>query len=442
MFARLAVLKRSLRTTLALGIGEWFFALFLFAGYYKADPRLSFIQRYIDLTLLFLLLSFLVFLYRLLRGFLTQKVPAGFVKVAIFYLLLASCFLGGLLITQGEGYGFDKAMRFVMLTGWAFFGTAFLITDYLSLRRFSWAIVIISTVMAIDALSNYPGVGKVSFVTALGSNYIALARAGGFGLLATLAFLLPTERRPLAKLCLWVMAILQTLATLSAGARGPVLALGVSLLCFFALSVRGFPHLRVDRFSWRLGVVLFIALVLIGTVGQEIFSTLFFRTQVLMTHLGESALTRLHLYEEAFRLWASSPVWGVGTGGFAMAVTGSALVRAYPHNIILELGAETGLLGVLFFVAMVWMAFSIGFAALRNSGRFARATVRYLLVAGCFALLNAMVSGDINDNRMLFTLVGLLSCTPRFQASIAAKGIVGQLRHSSSATNRLKEAQV
>jgi len=442
MFARLAVLKRSLRTTLALGIGEWFFALFLFAGYYKADPRLSFIQRYIDLTLLFLLLSFLVFLYRLLRGFLTQKVPAGFVKVAIFYLLLASCFLGGLLITQGEGYGFDKAMRFVMLTGWAFFGTAFLITDYLSLRRFSWAIVIISTVMAIDALSNYPGVGKVSFVTALGSNYIALARAGGFGLLANLAFLLPTERKLLIKLCLWITAVLQLWATLSAGARGPVLTLLLSFLVFFTLSVRGFPHLKVDRFAWRLSIVVLVVVLLIGIVGQGFFPTLTFRMQVLLTGLGDSAVQRLNFYGEAIKLWASSPLWGVGIGGFATAVTGNVFARAYPHNIILELGAETGLLGVLFFVAMVWMAFSIGFAALRNSGRFARATVRYLLVAGCFALLNAMVSGDINDNRMLFTLVGLLSCTPRFQASIAAKGIVGQLRHSSSATNRLKEAQV
>ena len=420
---------------------EWLFALFLFAGYYKADPRLAFIQTHIDLTLLFLILSFLMFLYRLLRKPFAQRVPIGFVKEAAFFLLLAACFLGGLLITQSKGYGLDKTLRFIVLTGWAFFGTAFLITDYLSLRRFSWAVVIISTMMAIDALLNYPGVGKVSFVTALGSNYIALARASGFGLLATLAFLLPTERRLLAKLCLWVVAILQTLAALSAGARGPVLALAVSLLCFFALSVRGFPHLKVERFSWRLGMVLFIALVLIGTVGQEIFSTLFFRTQLLMTYLGESAVTRLHLYEEAFRLWASSPVWGVGTGGFAMAVTGSALVREYPHNIILELGAEIGLLGVLFFVAMICVAFGIGFAVLKKSTRIARVTARYLLIAGCFALWNAMVSGDINDNRMLFTLVGLLSCTQRFQASIAAKGIVGQLRHSLSATNRLKEVQ-
>jgi len=412
--ADLTIPKRSMRATLAMGVGEWFFALFLFAGYYKADPRLAFIQRHIDLTLLFLILSFLMFYYRLLKRSFALKIPISFVKIAVFFLFLAACLFGGLLISQSISYGLDKALRFVAVTGWAFFGTAFLITDFQSLRRFSWAVVTVSTVMAIDALLNYPGVGKVSFVAALGSNYIALARACGLGLLTSLVFLLPTERRLLAKLSLWIMAVLQAGGALSAGARGPVLALVVSLLVFFALSVRGFPYLKVDRFSWKLGVVLFIAMVIIGTVGQEIFSTLFFRTQILMTYLGESVEVRLNLYQEALRLWASSPIFGSGTGGFAIAVTGSALVREYPHNIILELGAETGLLGVLFFAAMIYIAFSIGFVRFKNSNWLGRVTARYLLVSGSFTLLNAMVSGDINDNRALFTWLGLLAAANRF----------------------------
>jgi len=257
MSVHLDITKHNAQPPLTKGIGEWVFALFLFAGYYKADPRLSFIQTHIDLTLLFLALSFLVFLYRLLRKPFAQRVPIGFVKVAAFFLLLAACFLGGLLITQSKGYGLDKTLRFIVLTGWAFFGTAFLITDFQSLRRFSWAVITISTMMAIDALLNYPGVGRISFVGVLGSNYIALARACGLGLLTSLVFLLPTERRLLAKLSLWIIAVLQAGGTLSAGARGPVLVLVVSLLLFFALSVGGFPYLKVDRFSWKLGVVLF-----------------------------------------------------------------------------------------------------------------------------------------------------------------------------------------
>jgi O-antigen ligase len=413
--AHLAIPKRSLRATLAKGIGGWFFALFLFAGYYKADPRLAFIQAHLDLTLLFMILSFLVFFHRLLRKPFAQKMPAGFIKVAALFLLLTSCFLGGLLISQSTGYGLDKTLRFIVLTGWAFFGTAFLITDFQSLRRFSWAVVIIATVMAIDALLNYPGVGKVAFVSALGSNYIALARAGGFGLLTTLAFLLPTERGPLVRLSLWVMVALQFWATLSAGARGPVLALIFTFLVFFALSVQGFIRLKVDRFAWRLGIVVFLATVIAGIIGQEFFPTLFLRTQLLVTDWGESATRRLNLYEEAIRLLANSPIWGVGPGGFATAVTGNAFIREYPHNIVLELGAETGLLGVLIFTTMIYMAFSIGLASIRDSSGLMLVTTRYLLVSFCFALLNAMVSGDINDNRILFTWLGLTVSATRFR---------------------------
>jgi len=405
---------RGTRRRIVRGAGEWFFALFLFAGYYKADPRLAFIQSRIDITVLFLVLSFLVLLYRMITNGFTQKIPRDFAQTAALFFLLAACLLGGLLYTQSREYGFDKALRFIILTGWAFLGAGLLISDFLSLRRFSWALVAISTIMAMDALLGYPGTGQVGFVTAFGSNYIALARASGLGLLATVAFLLPTERRPFAKLCLWVMAALQLWAALSAGARGPVLALILSFLLFFALSVRGLPQLRINRFALRLGVAAFFVIVVLAMVGQEVFPTLALRTRILMIEGGSSVEERLDLYRAAVELWAKVPIWGNGTGQFAIAVAGED-IRLYPHNIVLELGAETGFIGALVFVTMIGVAFIKGLVCLHTAKGFSRTVARYLLVAGCFALLNAMVSGDINDNRVLFALMGLLAATRTFR---------------------------
>lgn len=392
---------------------EWTFALFLFAGYYKADPRLGFIQTHIDITLLFLIFSILAFFLYSVRKSFKIKMPLGFTKVAALFLLLTACLLGGLLYTQNRQYGFDKALRFIFLTGWAFFGSALLILDFLSLRRFSWALVTISTVMAIDAILSYPRVGQVGFVTAFGSNYLALARASGLGLLANVVFLLPIERRPLVRLLLWIVAALQLWAALSAGGRGPVLALILSFLLFFALSVQGFPRLRIDRFALRLGVLAFFATIILAMVSRELFPTLVLRSEILLTEGGTSFLTRLDLYRAALDQWATSPILGGGTGQFAVAVTG-ADERLYPHNIVLELGAENGLIGVLAFAIMIGIAFREGLTCLHNGGRFAKTVVRYLLVASCFSLLNAMVSGDINDNRILFTFLGLLSSTRHF----------------------------
>jgi O-antigen ligase len=175
----------------------------------------------------------------------------------------------------------------------------------------------------------------------------------------------------------------------------------------------------MDRFAWKLGIVALVAVIIVGIVGQELFSTLACRMQVFMTDLGDSAKMRLNLYEEAIRLWTSSPIWGGGTGGFAIAVTGSAFIREYPHNIVLELGAEIGLVGVLVFIAMMYMAFRIGLAIVRNSSGLMRVTIRYLLVSVYFALLNAMVSGDINDNRILFTWLGLTVTATRFRYNLS-----------------------
>lgn len=402
--------------------GEWLFALFLFAGYYKADPRLSFIQTRIDITLLFLILSFLVFFHRALRKMFAQRIPRSFTRVATFFLLLKICLLAGLLYTQSTQYGFDKTLRFIFLTGWAFWGSVLLIPNVLSLRRFCWALVAISTAMAIDALLSYPGVGRVSFVTAFGSNYIALARANGLGLLTTMILLLPTARRRWVKLCLWGLATLQLWATLSAGARGPVFALILSFLLFFVLSVRGFPCLKIDRFALRLGTMAVLVAGILILVGEALFSTLAYRIQIFATERGISAATRITLYREAIELWANSPIWGTGTGQFGIAVTGED-IRLYPHNILLELGAETGIIGVLVFLSMIGFAFAKGVDCLHRGKGATKTVTRYLLVAAFFALLNAMISGDINDNRVLFTLVGLLAATPHFQGNVVARGV-------------------
>ena len=88
-------------------------------------------------------------------------------------------------------------------------------------------------------------------------------------------------------------------------------------------------------------------------------------------------------------------------------------VRLYPHNLVLELGAENGLIGVLIFGALIIVTFAIGLTFLKREKGLARVVVRYLLVVCCFSLLNAMVSGDINDNRILFTFVGLIGVMSR-----------------------------
>jgi len=414
---------RSQQIRRATGVGPWLFALFLFAGYYKADPRLGFIQHYVDITLLFLFLSGLAFVFRWLKWGLHYSLPRSFARIALLFLLLAVIIVAGALWSGSRGYGLEKAAKFCVLTVWAFWGGALLITDFRAVRSFAWAVATIATVMAIDGILKSPD--SRQFITAFGSNYIALARGGGFGLLATVGFLLSTESKRVVRLWLWVIAVLQLWATLSAGARGPVLALILSFLVYFAVSLRGFPPLKAERFAVRLGVLILLVVIPIAIAAQELFSTLVSRTAVALSQGGASMLTRLELYRAALGLWAESPIWGHGTGQFAVAVAG-ADVRSYPHNIVFELGAETGIIGVLIFGIMVGAAFLYGLRCVFRGRGLSKRVARYLLVASCFTLWNAMVSGDINDNRILFTTLGLLALTPRLHKEVtpgAKKGL-------------------
>lgn len=333
------------------------------------------------------------------------KVLKSFLRAFSLFSILAVYFMVGLLWTQSRGYGFDKVWRFIILTGWVFAGPLFVSSGFSSFRHFFWVLTTVAAVMAIDALMRWRGFGRIAFVTAFGSNYIALARAGGLGFLTANGLLLPLERKRTVRCILWIAAFLCLWAALRAGARGPVLALIISSLLFLVTGLRS-PRLLMDRFTLRLGVVLMLTGVLVWVLGQILFPTLFFRFRVLTTEIGQSALERFNLYHMAIDLWADSPIWGHGPGQFGSKVTGED-VRLYPHNIFLELGVETGIVGVMIFISLVGYTLGKGFQFLCHSKGTIRIVVRYLLAACSFMLLNAMVSGDINDNRLLFTFIGL-----------------------------------
>ena len=106
--------------------------------------------------------------------------------------------------------------------------------------------------------------------------------------------------------------------------------------------------------------------------------------------------------------------WGLGWGGFATAVDlDRGVARQYPHNLLAEVTLESGWLCGLGTLLVLAAALGAAWAQTRNlPGR--------LLFAGLvFCVVNAMVSGDLNDNRPMFSLVGaaLARWRPRFGAA-------------------------
>jgi len=396
---------------------EMLFALFLTAGNYKADPRLAFVQSHVDLTVLFLALSVLAFFWRGIRKGLPYKMPRSSVPVAILYLFLSVVMIAGLLYSPSKVYALDKTARFIVITGWAFFGVMLIIRDLQSLQRFTWALVVIATSMSFDAVVNWAGMQHRGFVTAFGSNYIALARMGGLGLIALIGFLIPMEDKKSVRLFLWGTFLLLAFSLFIPGARGPVIAFLVAFLLYLIGSIR-IPKIRIERFGLKVFLVGVLVSALLIPLGATSFhGVLMRRFQILFSERGSSVVQRLDYWNSAINLGSSSPIWGIGTGGFGVAYYGQD-IRAYPHDLLLEVWSENGLIGLLVLLAMLVITLGRQLARLPGlrAGR-QKLIIRYLVVLGCFMLLNALVSGNINDNRILFSLIALNAISDRLSQS-------------------------
>lgn len=128
-----------------------------------------------------------------------------------------------------------------------------------------------------------------------------------------------------------------------------------------------------------------VALVLGATLGAQPFPTLVARLVSLVTGAANPADDRPILYAQAWHVFLTHPVLGVGPGGF-LATNHSAdslLIRRtylHGHSVVLTVAAEDGIVGVLALLAL-----TVALAATVLAAR------RRLLAVGA-ATLNARVA--------------------------------------------------
>ena len=376
------------------------FALFLVAGFYKAEVSTIFPQ-FIDLTVLFGVSTALGVAIRIRRN--QYKIPRIPNKFLLPYLGLVLMMLASLLYTSAPNYGIDKFLRFSIITAFAAFGPMFLFTDHGHFNRFSYTFIAIAVAGVLDACTG----GSGRFHTAFGSNYIALSRiAGAAALLAGYYFLLASN---LTKRLFWIItALISLFGLLYAGARGPVIALIVTIVVIFLLSVKWKlkkPAIRVIKGT----VALVLVVGLLAVIYSNEFSTLISRTNLILPDggLGKSATARLYDYDRAIHAMVAAPLFGQGVGGFSKYAFGVD-ARAYPHDVFLEIASELGIVGLALFLALIAFCFVQILRIRRESGGINYYMATVLLALFTFTLINAMVSGDVNDNRLFFAWIGTI----------------------------------
>lgn len=383
------------------------FVLFLFAGIYKADPRFAWVP--VDVTALFAAVSLAAGFGVILKRQLTfSRVTVRLVMISVVF---ASYMAVSLAWSPSSVYGPRKVLLTCTLLLWALAGAALIVApDPVRVRRFADAIRLFALWVAFEVVVASQSSSPAALIMTLGGGYLGLSRVIGAGailyLCAGLYFSSAGGER-IANLA--VTAILLTLM-LIVGGRGPLLSL------LFTLSVPVLIGMRMSSMHMVIvrrhsAIILAIGVAFTGAIGYLIWSgDTTFRTVrrlalLLTTGGGASAATRVSFYRTALSQWMESPLFGNGAGSWPVLALGLD-VRGYPHNLILEVLAELGLVGLVLLSILIGYGISTS-----QSGARPRWTPISIMLVMLFinAALNAMVTGDVTDNRFLFTAIGLLS---------------------------------
>ena len=110
----------------------------------------------------------------------------------------------------------------------------------------------------------------------------------------------------------------------------------------------------------------------------------------------------------AWEGFVASDGLGVGTGGFAGLYGTRA--REYPHNLILEVAVEQGILGLAVLMVILSMTLLRLIRVSRKPG--VDLYGKALLSLWFYGLFNALVSGDIATNQILWVTAGMVWLVP------------------------------
>jgi O-antigen ligase len=258
-------------------------------------------------------------------------------------------------------------------------------------RRTLWFLLGAGLVFAAAAFAG--GGGAQGRFAAFGGGPNVFVRIEVLGALAAVTLLLLGASR-------WLLLALPPLVVgaVASGSRGGLLA---ALVVLAVLAVRAGPRAR------GLGVagvaasaaVLLVAARLYAPVGDLVRSRFVEQTVEQQYSSG-----RTSIWEGSLELLAQHPLWGAGLDGF-YGTLGQSRGIVHPHNYLLAVAAETGLLGLalLTLTVLAWLV------TVRGSGSGGpRDVLRRAMTAGVlFVAVASMFSGGYYDARLAWCFAAI-----------------------------------
>jgi len=385
---------------------ETFFILFLFSGIYKADDRFDFIP--VDLTLLFFILSIVSgFFIIYQRSFKIKKNSFSLVLIGLIFVLYMLC---SVIWSPGEVYKISKVCRFCTLTFWSLFASSIIISNNTQrVKRFFVVLLIFSILISFEGLSVYLKSDGKSTVHAFNTNYLGFGRVIGIGFIIVFTHMLFNLKKYFYQILGLTILSFFIWLLLNSGGRGPLLSILIVIFIALIIGLRFTFNAKIVIKNYIPYIVIFILILII------LFSYLFISGSRLVTikrvstifikeDMGSSIALRLQYYRSSLSLWMKNPIFGNGIGSWPILMDFGDK-PGYPHNIFIEIAVELGLLGLVLFVTLIM--FAIHKLSLHNHIRNNSLEMMIFLIF-CFLFLRTLVSGEINDHRVFFAILGFM----------------------------------
>lgn len=337
---------------------------------------------------------------------------AGQQWACTWYLLFIGVIALSYLHTASPVYGAWELKKVAFIGSLCFLSPMFLINSASDL----WHFIISTLVLALLLIVRRFAYLTSSFSSARNDDATSIGTGALLGMtLLMIMFYGPTKNKFARIMIIGCIPVLAAglLASLS---RGALISFILMTVVGYILPKRGSGVMA----SRRAGLVL-VTLLLMGFVVSLYWVEAIAPKRVMskveeLTVLSEgndpggSAGKRLTHYRAALAAFTEKPIMGWGIGGSSMYQSGMDK-RLHPHNLVLEVASEEGIIGLLslcFFLCSV-------FAALTRAYRISHGELAFLSLIIGFELSLSMVSGNLDDQRPLLLWSGMafIACLGR-----------------------------
>jgi O-antigen ligase len=332
-----------------------------------------------------------------------------------------SCFLGlellvaiSYLYTVNPEYGQILVMKFLTIDLLLFLVPLLLFRDERDFRDF--ALMTVALAVPLAAYRIYV-VLTTTYESNLDITQISAGHLIGMSILLVVNYRI-TEV-PWLRVLIFLTLPLLTAGLIASDARGPALACLV-MVCLSAFKRRGAAGFFAGKLA-KLAIVAVVILTVAVTVQRMATTGSQHRVNEKAAELkqllsGEAprgtAGDRIWAYAAAISGFAKKPLQGWGAGGSQtylathsgiFGIYGGDLKLKYPHNVVLQVAMEQGILGFLLLLSFLWLI-------VKTARRIYRATAGRLscfLWIVLFNLCVMMFSGDLDDSRAIWLWCGI-----------------------------------